>query len=98
MKTVEEKAEEYYGSDPNMYGQQRDGFIAGYNMRHGESQWVSVEERLPERAVKVLCIGTGCPYKIGAFYPEQQYFSGDDSYNGITHWQNLPQPPKNETK
>lgn len=57
-------------------------------------QWIKVSERLPEENTNLLCIGSGGSFKTGRFDHTQKYFSGDDSYNGITHWRELPEKPK----
>lgn len=56
-------------------------------------EWISVSERYPESGVTVLCLNEYGYFKVGTFYHEHKHFAGDDSYNGITHWQSLPQPP-----
>lgn len=56
-------------------------------------EWVPVKERSPESGLKVLCYTEQEWYQVGAMFPEHQYFSGDNSYNAITHWMNLPNPP-----
>ena len=63
------------------------------------NEWVSVEERLPVEAKKVLCflgLSSGMMVETG-------YYMGDDGwyYTGIeaphhgivTHWMPLPEPP-----
>lgn len=68
------------------------------------SEWISVEDRLPEEAQEVLCFrGTD----IGALMDVYTYIGDnkwEDSYEnwnygdleGITHWMPLPEPPKGE--
>ena len=56
-------------------------------------KWIDVKERYPDKMVNVLCINEQGYMKVGAFWVEEKYFSGNDSFNNITHWQPLPQPP-----
>lgn len=71
------------------------------------TKWVSVDERLPEVGVKVICFG-GLLTDLGFTYQtdfavmgndkEWIFFEGtiSDGWN-ITHWMPLPQPPKGES-
>lgn len=69
MKTVEEKASEYAPISDCMFAV-TEAFIAGYTMRDGESQWVSVETELPKEGVKVLVLGeqSGMNPNMGGAY------------------------------
>jgi len=59
-------------------------------------EWISVKDRIPEPEVDILiytahgCIYTAeyCP---GFFYPN---YEGRFGFNDITHWAELPEPPK----
>ena len=75
------------------------------------SEWIKVEDRLPELDSYVLCAS---PYEFtgdnlkkhkGFTIITAMYCNGEDSVfwfndqtgneeNGITHWQPLPEPPK----
>ena len=70
-------------------------------------KWISVEDRLPERAVNVLC---KCineydedAFTIGWFSTRYHYWAlecaVDESVRGrmeVTHWMPMPEPPKEE--
>lgn len=57
-------------------------------------EWISVRERFPDEDYPVLVYGlTDCD--IARFYPTEGWYSeawGD--VKGITHWMQLPDPPK----
>lgn len=67
-----------------------------------KSEWISVEDRLPESRDEMLClfvkdsgktyVGTSSlnPAKTG-FYVE---YSFDEPIERVTHWQHLPSPPE----
>jgi hypothetical protein len=63
----------------------------GYRKQSG---WISVEERLPEKAGRYLVYGVigGQPLVCGAHYDKYNGFGDDD----FTHWMPLPEPPKGE--
>ena len=69
-----------------------------YNANFRKQEWISVDERLPDKWKKVLC-----------FYPEKDYgsnavidymetddghFAEQHQYGKPTHWMPLPEPPK----
>lgn len=63
------------------------------------NNWISVKDRLPEDCDKVL-IYYGGNYLIGTFMNEDKGFDcGYDCFlllNEVTHWQELPEPPKED--
>ncbi len=67
-------------------------FRKGYR-KQSEGEWISVEERLPERQGYYL----GCTYKglmmIAPFFPVYADDKPEFRYD-ITHWMPLPNPPK----
>lgn len=73
----------------------------------GETAWVSVADRLPERGQVVLVVEDGqvttnfIPYILKGFesiphYRDSYRWSHGNSY--VTHWQPLPSPPTAEEK
>ena len=71
--------------------------------RSQETEWISVEERLPEINEEVYT----CSTKIRGWVPRFAHYLGENTfgdrnciyyvdYNEVTHWRPLPQPPKGE--
>ena len=62
--------------------------------------WVSVEDRLPEKSVSVLVAildGDGSKHTVKAYYiSEDGCFEAERGgiYMGVTHWMPFPQPPE----
>lgn len=57
------------------------------------SEWISVEERLPEREGKYLTYTTRRTVEISSFYPF--YLNDKPQFDyWITHWMPLPETPK----
>lgn len=65
-------------------------------------EWIKCSERMPSKDGKYLtCTITGLPYRpydyeVLSFYEQQPYFQDEDYRfcNEITHWMELPAPPK----
>ena len=65
--------------------------------------WISVDDRLPEKTGRYLvhtsCIANYRPLKdnvfVAGFVNGDWVFEGWES-NLVTHWQHLPEPPKEE--
>ena len=69
------------------------------------NEWVSVEERLPVEAKKVLCflaLGGGPMVETGYYMGDEGwYYTGIEAphHGAVTHWMPLPEPPgRNERK
>lgn len=65
------------------------------------SNWISVEDRLPEHGEKVLTIKSNGVFLVShiihhdeGFTPNWQYTITDRIGVNVTHWQPLPEPPK----
>ena len=90
--------------DRNQYEK---GYADGLN--HRETEWISVDERLPEEGKNVLCIEGNktfiafmetvedCGTHVPVFWDWVAY-DRDDTWNEVcpTHWMPLPEPPKKE--
>lgn len=61
------------------------------------NQWISVKDRLPDDCVEVLAYDTDCGVVIGWYDKEIGDFAADfiSPLDAVTHWQPLPEPPKN---
>ncbi len=62
--------------------------------------WISVKDRLPEDeeiTALVLISGDGWhDHDFAYYYSAKWYDKYDDIVEGVTHWQELPEPPKDE--
>lgn len=106
MTTAEQKAEEYVDK---YYGRQftdapadyEQCFIAGWEAREKEEEWISVEDRLPEDYEIIILYVPGFAHPfVFAFKddnPRWTIFYNHGTGNRIdataTHWRKLPQPP-----
>lgn len=63
-------------------------------------RWIPVTERLPERSGKYLvCTNRGNVYQTKFYsYPEEAggHWGQKDKGKSITHWMELPKPPKGD--
>lgn len=59
-------------------------------------RWISVKDRLPDNCVEVLAYDTDCGIVIGWYDKEIGDFAADfiSLLDAVTHWQPLPEPPK----
>lgn len=77
--------------------------LAAYHHHRLDTAWVSVKERLPENSERVfVAIENDFVLLVGQYVCGQwcvYYSDGIKSpiFNFVTHWQPLPEPPK-ETK
>jgi hypothetical protein len=63
------------------------------------SEWISVDERLPEVSHREIACWNGKWSRVGFFLDSRKhgvsFFSPhDDRLTGITHWHPLPEQPK----
>ena len=65
-----------------------------YNAGYRKQEWISVDERLPEREGKYLVATFDRRVGIGNLI--DYYCDGDLSFDNykVTHWMPLPEPPK----
>ena len=76
-----------------------DAFEAGAEWADGHPHWISVEDELPKMETEVLMVSSGCTdtlfgYRCKAGKNGWYCYNDDDYWHNITHWQHLPQPPK----
>jgi len=112
QKLIEEKAEQKFqylteGKDDAMYRYKQGAteLLSSPDILKAaglvkESEWIGVEEKLPEYGERVLCsLETGWVELIGILYENGWtcfYSDGQKlaEVNQVTHWQPLPSPPK----
>jgi hypothetical protein len=60
-------------------------------------EWISVEDRLPEKFTNVLCLYPSKNYEsnivVDYMESDRGYFAEQFRYGEPTHWMPLPQPP-----
>lgn len=72
----------------------------GWQAKAAQSEWISVEERLPEINTYVLAVthrGLVISDRVCDYGRGKEWVSGH-SDNPITHWQPLPEPPETRGK
>lgn len=79
------------------------GFLGDVVKMLEQSEWISVEERLPsedeqrdeyEELVPFLVVEHDTKYPYRAFYDGNEWGDGLMKIRGITHWMPLPEAPK----
>lgn len=84
--------------DPKQFNtaqEKRDAYECG--LKDGAPKWVSVKERLPERSVYVLARGPDIVFSVGyRACNSEAWVYGDVTTFNVTHWAELPAPPKEE--
>lgn len=66
-----------------------------------KSEWISVDERLPDPGLPILIFTRKNRYYVGYYYKavvDTTYtgFYADSVKRDVTHWMPLPEPPKGE--
>lgn len=65
-----------------------------WQARAAQSEWISVEERLPETETSVLVFTErGYIFLSWASNEDVFWFYNEDENDRVTHWQPLPAPP-----
>lgn len=67
------------------------------------SEWISVKDRLPEKIGYYLCYLDNDTIKVCKFTcgirNDSLYWRWDNqNWTAVTHWMQLPEPPKEESK
>ena len=66
----------------------------GWQARAAQSEWISVQDRLPEIDTTVLvCTERGYIFTSWASDVDVFWFYGEEEDDRVTHWQPLPLPP-----
>ena len=70
-------------------------YKAGYRK---QSEWINVDERLPDPNKLVLCLwerdGDGICYGFARYQREDVWYVSNEGMPCVTHWMPLPEPPK----
>ena len=100
-KKLVELLTEFYGCDP-MYYDVDALAMAHHLITHGVTvqEWIPVAERLPENFISVL----GYMTDAGEFPPVREcytvgnafFFPALEDIHPVSHWCEMPQPPKGE--
>ena len=71
-----------------------------YNADYRKQEWISVDERLPEKGKHVLCLYPQKDYgsKVVVDYAETAdgFFAEQYLFGPPSHWMPLPEPPKGD--
>jgi len=60
------------------------------------SEWISVEDRMPEPGELVVVAGYGT-FAIGFYVQKLWYITGIEGFESPTHWLPIPDLPENAT-
>jgi hypothetical protein len=63
------------------------------------SEWISVNERLPEEYEEVILFADGKAMGGMSLHPDGNFYEVFEGYwhpRAVTHWQPLPEPPKDQ--
>lgn len=94
LKEYSDSMNEYYKIESNFVSCKcgSRNYKSKWNTRH--STWISVKDRLPNKDETVLCFGKY--HNIGFYDYDDEIWREEGEYVEITvtHWQPLPQSPK----
>lgn len=62
------------------------------------SEWISVEERLPDEQVKVICYFSEKSKVETSWHVISLGFMFEGIFGKVSHWMPLPEPPKEAEK
>ena len=61
------------------------------------SEWISVEEQLPDKRMDVLIFTWDCDTYIADYIPSvKQWWVENDLRSDVSHWMPMPEPPTEE--
>ena len=69
-------------------------FKVGLEMGSENNGWIPCSERLPENQLDVLVYERNRGVVIGFCASDGQWANDAINFSGVTHWQPLPDPPK----
>lgn len=58
------------------------------------TEWISVDEEMPEQFKCVLAYNEYGEYWTGAYNRDWEFFCDNEEIPYVTHWQPLPEPPQ----
>ena len=93
----------YHGDNADLnYGFAIDKAINIVKQHQSESEWISVDERLPDKEQEVIAVLELTGFYVLAFFRNGIWYNADDGEQiarhkdrqAVTYWMPTPQPPK----